>query len=1073
MLYRMDIAIVQLRDDKTYCAHESIILEKWKTEKTYETVRASAKSFSETFKFVDGPPFVSGTLHLGHLLIGGLKDAVLKHQYKSGKESTNRLGYDCHGLPSESLVQKQLNVTTKADIEAIGLAKFNKVCKDTVNSLANSWEPIYDSIGRWADFTNTYKTMDLPFMESVWWCFSQFWKKGLVFRGSKVMPYSFSCMTPLSNFEAGQNYKDIKTETIYVSFPLKDDANRSLVAWTTTPWTLVANVALCVNPDLLYVLCTDSDGKEYIVGEPSVANLKKEFVSVVPFKKGSEMVGMEYVPLFTNLDFKYHKVLADTYVKNSSDIGTCIVHLAPAFGEDDYNVCAAAGIVDYKMIDSLCPIDESGKYTSIMGDLSGMLVFDASKKIIKDLRTRGHIARQQTYEHSYPHCYRSDTPLIYRATSSFFIDVPEIKDRMMELNATINWCPPEVGSNRFHNWLKDAKPWCVARNRYFGTGIAVWESEDEEEMMCIGSVDELMEHAVNLTERPTDIHPEFINDIILKSPTSGKLLKRVPFVFDCWFESGCVPYAQIHYPFENKELIDDCGDYLCDFIAEGLDQCRGWYYTLMVLSTVISNKPPAKIIMCTGLILDETGLKFSKKYGNFVDPSELITKYGADVLRLYLLSSPVIHAEPLLFSEKEVLKVKQRIIPYVNSVKFFIEHYINFTRTHDPSLVQYLETNQDDLNIMDQWILERCTQLKSSVIRHMDNYTVDKACQQLIDFVEDLTNWYVKFNRDRLKGLCGVDDWKTSLSVLFTVLIDYVVFSSSFMPFLSEHLFTHLKHIDPTRFTYDSVHLMAYPTSHHDYHISEVFERLQNLTRMIRSLRDSSPSHTSVKTPIKQCTVYHHTQTYLDSIKPLITLIQDEVNVIDFVFEVLNDSQNCFVGKPNNKSIGTKFRKNAGTVRTFIETLTQDQLKWFHDEVLSGTSPTFTIPDVGDVTTDELSVSVERKVETNPSIKYLQGENTMISADMTYDIVTHNLYQARLFTVMIQNTRKEMMLRPWNKINVFVSGENAKEIEKMNTYFVGRLGTPVCATDESYEKTYDWELFDGTIVKIGYVVCVV
>jgi len=1051
-----DQVFKQLPHDKTYCLHETDVLHFWKESNVYQQIIDDENDDTkEVFNFIDGPPFANGALHMGHLGVGSIKDAYQKHNHKLGKKCLNKLGYDTHGLPIESTVCKKLNLGNSAEIEKLGIGEFNKVCKETINSFANSWEPLYDIIGRWANFKNVYKTMDLEFMETVWWCFNQLWKKNLIYKGYNVMPFSYGCQTSLSNFEAGQNYKDITTRSIYVTFQLKNTNNRYLVIWTTTPWTLSSNLAICVNPELNYVLCIDDNNKEYIVGEVSVKNLQKEFTKIEPFGKGSDLVGLEYIPLYDNvISMKYHKVVSDKYVKDSDEVGTGLVHLAPAFGDDDCRICLYNKILTDKELDQVCSIDDEGKFTT--GQYKGMLVFDSDKFVIKDLKSKNVVLREQHYEHKYPFCYRTDTPLIYRATDSIFIDVPQIKDDMLALNAQINWHPKAIGENRFANWIDTAKPWCVNRKRFFGTPIPIWISE-RGEMLCVGSIEELMMYSYIAIDTPTDLHPEFINKIILKSPITGDLMTRIPDVFDCWFESGVVPYGQIHYPFENKEIIDNNhSQYLCDFVVEGLDQTRGWFYTLLVMSTALSNKAPFKNVICSGLVLDKDGRKISKKYGNYIDPAELIQKYSADVLRMYLLGSPLVRAEPLKFAESDVTKLKQRIIPLINGVKFFLEHFMNFTNKG------FTLNKINSAHIMDIWILDKVHKLRHSIVLYIDNYQIDKAIMLAIEFIEDITNWYIKFNRDRLKGLCDHDEWNLSLLTLYTVFMEYINCCSPFMPFLSEHLYQHLKMIIPNKFTKSSIHQMLYNNVVDciDSKVSQSFSGLQTLVKMIRLVRDNnSKTHPSIKIPILSCTIYHNNQQYLNELKSIIDIIQDEVNCLEFYFELSSENITELKIKPNNRTLGMKFRNDMPKIKQMLAELDQNFLSEHTN---------FDTLTVGDFVLDKNDfeiVKVNKNNEQDHNLCSYELDGIKITANMKYDNVTHELYQIRKFVINIQNIRKELGLRPWN--DIMLIGQKTCQLigifDKYNSYVQSRLKTSIAFTSIDVLKyTFVWENFDGS-----------
>lgn len=783
--------------DSTYAGHEAHVANFWTNANIDELIRQVDLTNAEEFRFTDGPPFVSGSLHMGSLSISFIKDTVLRYQRMHGKRCTNKIGFDCHGLPSENMVMKLLNLNSKKEIEEYGVDKFIEKCIATIHEYSNSWKPTYDRIGRTVDFNNQYKTIDKNFMEIVWWIFKEIHRQNLVYKAFKVMPYSYACETPLSNFEAGLNYKQITTNSVYVKFQFKESPNTFFIIWTTTPWTLTSNVALIVSPTIMYVKCYTKIGEVYVLSENCQNNLKLEFDKVEQIGLGSTLKGIEYLPLFNYMNFTYQKVLVDNYVQDTPEIGTGIVHASASHGVDDCRVCLENNVIDSRDLHKTCLVDSTGKFIAGMGELSGKIVFDTNRTIIQMLKQSNMLVLTQNYMHQYPFCYRTDTPLLYKIVSSHFIAVSQIKDQLVAMNDKINWSNPEIGQKRFRNWIADAKDWCVSRNRYFGTPIPVWESDDGEESIVIGSIDELVQLA-GLTERPQDLHLHTIGNITIISPTSEKVLHINRAMFDCWFESGVVPYGQHHYPFENANIFDN-QDYLCDFVAEGLDQTRGWFYTLLVISTIISRKPPFKNVICTGLILDKTGQKLSKRNGNFVDPNILVDKYGADVIRLYLLSSQLINGEPLMFNEEEVHNVCKRLIPFLNVMKFYCEQKTIFkaelVSCKEQNLtIDYITTasNHQVQDITDMWILTKLANLKENVEQHMNLYHIDNAVCQLIDFIEDMSNWYIKISRDRFKGKDGIREQQLSLSVLYTVLYDYTLLIAPFAPFLSEHCYQYL-----------------------------------------------------------------------------------------------------------------------------------------------------------------------------------------------------------------------------------------------------------------------------------------
>lgn len=625
------------------------------------SLKISSQAKRPLFTFYDGPPFATGLPHYDHLLSGSIKDIVTRYACQLGFHVERRFGWDCHGLPVEYEIDKSLGITGKDQVLQMGIPAYNDACRSIVLRYTSQWEATVKRVGRWIDFKNDYKTMDPSFMESVWWVFSQLFEKGQVYRGYKVMPYSCACNTPLSNFEANQNYKDVQGPSVYPLFPLKDseekrrifgEAEISLIAWTTTPWTLPANLTLCVNPALEYVLVQEEGGKCYLLLEKACSLLFKS-AKVVSKHSGASLKGLAYEPLFSNYcngtyTGAFH-VLCDAYVTDES--GTGIVHQAPAFGEDDFRVCLENGIITNE--DVPCLLNDNGKFTGEFPQFQGLFFKDADKEVIKAVEGLGRMLFKTTLTHPYPFCWRSDTPLIYKAVPSWFVRVRGIIPQLLTNNAKTYWVPESVKEKRFHNWLENAHDWAISRNRFWGTPIPLWRSDDWEEIVCINSVAEL--ERLSGVKGIKDLHRETVDSITIPSSKGKGQLKRVEEVLDCRFESGSMPYAQQHFPFENKETFEDA--FPAHFIAEGLDQTRGWFYTLMVLSTHLFNKPPFQNLIVNGLVPAADGKKMSKRLKNYPEPTLIIDAYGADALRVYMINSPVVKAENLRFKEEGVKAV--------------------------------------------------------------------------------------------------------------------------------------------------------------------------------------------------------------------------------------------------------------------------------------------------------------------------------------------------------------------------------------------------------------------------------
>eukprot|EP00002_Diphylleia_rotans_P038380 TRINITY_DN871_c0_g2_i3.p1 TRINITY_DN871_c0_g2~~TRINITY_DN871_c0_g2_i3.p1 ORF type:complete len:1086 (-),score=232.87 TRINITY_DN871_c0_g2_i3:2461-5718(-) len=908
---------------------EEKISEYWdKIDAFQKSLRLSKEANRPEYSFYDGPPFATGLPHYGHILAGTIKDIVTRYAHQTGHHVERHFGWDCHGLPVEYEIDNKLGIKSSEDVEKMGISAYNAECRAIVMRYSSEWEKTVKRMGRWIDFQNDYKTMNLSFMESVWWVFKQLFEKGLVYRGFKVMPYSTACHTPLSNFEANQNYKEVSDPSVVVTFPLVDEPDVSILAWTTTPWTLPSNLALCVNPDFEYVRVIDNATKStYIIARLRLEQLyksEKEY-TVIGSCTGSELVGKKYQPLFPYFYEEYaasaFRVIADGYV--TSDSGTGIVHCAPAFGEDDYRVCLAHDVI-HKGENVLCPVDDNGNFTSQVPEFAGKHVKAADKEIIKHLKTANRLVSQGTLVHSYPFCWRSETPLIYRAVPSWFVRVEDIKEKLLHNNTLSRWVPEFVQEKRFHNWLRDARDWAISRNRYWGTPIPIWANEDFSEVIVVGSVEELEQLS---GKRPTDLHREFIDDIVIPSKkTPGTFLKRVTEVFDCWFESGSMPYAAIHYPFENKERFEHI--YPADFIAEGLDQTRGWFYTLLVLSTALFDKPPFKNLIVNGLVLAADGKKMSKRLKNYPEPTLVIDEYGADAIRLYLINSPVVRAEPLRFKIEGVRDVvKDVFLPWFNAYRFFTQNARILSKTTGKAFVRDPTIAYQSSNIMDKWILASTQNLIAYVREEMAGYRLYTVVPRLVKFIDQLTNWYVRFNRKRLKNAFGEEDCRSATSTLFEVLYSLCLLMAPFTPFLVEMMYQNLKLALSPEDQFESVHFGLIPevkTEALDARIEEAVSRMQDVIVIGRAIRDRK--NLPLKTPLRSVTVVHRDAVYLGDIVNLSSYIKEELNVRDVN---TTSDENRFISlsaETDNKALGKRLGKELKAVSQAVAAFTHDQI---------------------------------------------------------------------------------------------------------------------------------------------------
>ena len=755
---------------------EKGILNFWEQDKTFEK-SVHNRDGAEEFVFYDGPAFANGTPHYGHIMVSYVKDAVARFQTMNGKKVERRIGWDCHGLPAEMSAEKQLNVSGRKQIEAFGVEKFNDFCRSDVFKYSNIWVDTLKRIGRWVDFGNDYKTMYPSFMESVIHNFKTLYDKGLIYEDYRVLPYSWAAETPLSNFEVNLGYRDKTDNAITVMFKLEN--GKKILVWTTTPWTLPSNLMLAVGKDIDYAVMSE-DGQDYIIAEARLGSYKKQLENAQQTGKlkGSDLVGMSYEPMFpyfTHLKEKgAFKVLAGEFV--STEDGTGVVHIAPGFGQDDFDVCRQYD----ENFPVVCPVDEAGKFTAEVPDYEGKQVFETNEPIMLWLKENHLLVKKEQYTHTYPYCWRTDTPLIYKAMSSWFVKVTDFRDEMVKNNQEINWIPGHIKDGRFGKWLEGARDWSISRNRFWGTPIPVWKS-DNPKFPRIDVFGSLAEIKAATGVDVTDLHKPYIDNVVYKNPDdpSGQtMMRRVSDVFDCWFESGSMPYAQVHYPFENKEWFEN--HFPADFIVEAIDQTRGWFYTLTVLSTALHNKPAFKNCICTGLLMAEGGQKLSKRLKNYPDPNDILETIGSDALRWFLISSPVLKGGNVSVDKdgKEIAKAARKaLIPFWNAYYFF-------TLYANAEGIQAHEISSSN-DVLDSYILAKLKALVSAVKTDMNAYEIARACVQVEDFLEILNNWYIR--RSRARFWDGED--LSAFNTLYTVLVNVAKIAAPLMPFMSEFVY--------------------------------------------------------------------------------------------------------------------------------------------------------------------------------------------------------------------------------------------------------------------------------------------
>ncbi|MBT5483831.1 MAG: isoleucine--tRNA ligase [Gammaproteobacteria bacterium] len=1016
---------------------EHEVLNFWEKENIFQQSLEQSKD-NPPYIFYDGPPFATGLPHHGHLVGSTLKDIIPRYYTMKGFYVQRRFGWDCHGLPIEHEIDKSLGMSASEAVEKLGVKGYNDECRGIVQRYTKEWQKTITRIGRWVDFDNDYKTMDPSFMESVWWVMKQLWEKDLIYRGVKVVPFSTALGTVLSNFEAGSNYQDVQDPAVTVLFKIKDE-DAYLSAWTTTPWTLPSNLALCVNEKITYVKVRDEElGKDiYLAQERLEAIAKHKTLEVLSEHSGSELVGKKYEPLMPYFADKVDEgafvVVADGYV--TTETGTGIVHQAPAFGEDDFRVMKAHGITAL-----VCPVDLEGKFTEEVSDFAGVYVKDADKDIIRKLKEEGKLYIQEVYQHSYPFCPRSDTPIIYRTIPSWYVKVEQIKERIAANNQQINWVPGHIRDGRMGNWLDNAIDWCISRNRYWGTPLPIWINDETDNRICIGSIDELEKYSGT---RIDDLHREYVDDLSFTIEGEAGVYRRVEEVLDCWFESGSMPYAQLHYPFENQTLFE--AGFPAEYIAEGLDQTRGWFYTLLVLSTALFDKPSFKNVIVNGIVMAEDGKKMSKRLQNYTAPDILMEEFGADALRLYLINSGLVKGEEQRFTDSGVKDmVRRALLPWYNSFKFLqtyasIDHWKADTHHLIPE------------NITDQWILSRLQTLKKNVSKEMAEYKLYNVVPALFEFIEDLTNWYIRLNRSRFWVEEMTAEKHAAYQTLYTTIRELTVCMAPFAPFLSEHIYQELAvFAGDTATRHKSTHLCHYPVAEQDLEqpvLEQAVSRMQNIILLGRQKREQVKIKTKI--PLSCLTIIHEDQTMLDEISRLESYIESELNVKSIVYSTDEDKYIKLFAKPNSPVLGKRFGKEFNKFRQQIQDLNATQLNTLQEEgsiTLGGES----------FSTEDILVFREAKEGTEAL------SNRFISIDMNCelndDLINEGL--AREVINRIQKTRKDIGLNVTDRIIVhyFANDALAVAIEKHREYIAKEtLSTDFIKQDTASEHSFDVE----------------
>ena len=1003
---------------------ETSILEEWKKQdilnKTIEN-----RTGKDNWVFYDGPATANGMPGLHHMVAKFLKDSFCKYQTMKGKRVLRKVGWDTHGLPVEVNVEKKLGFTGKSDIEKFGIEKFNKLCKETVWENETAFRKLTDEMGQFIDLDNRYITYDNDYIETEWWILKKFFDEGLFYEGVKIMPWCPRCGTGLASHEVAQGYKEVTANTVVVPFKLKDKDEYFLV-WTTTPWTLISNVALCVNPDEEYVKVL-SKGYKFILAKALASSVLGDEYEVLETYKGKDLEYTEYEQLIPSLEVsgKAFFVTCDNYVTMSD--GTGIVHIAPAFGEDDAKVGK-----NYKL-PYVNPVGEDAVYTD--GLWKGMNIFEADLEVVKWLAANDKLFKKQKMVHDYPHCWRCDSPLVYYSRPSYYLEVTKLQDKIIEENKKVNWFPTFVGEKRFGNWLENMNDWAISRNRYWGTPLPLWRCSCGH-MEMIGSREELAEKAIEKVDPKTiDLHRPYVDDIHIKCPECGKKMSRTLEVIDCWFDSGAMPFAQYHYPFENKELWES--QYPADFIAEGIDQTRGWFYSLLVLGVFVTGKSPYKNVLVNELLLDKNGQKMHKSKGNAVEPFTIMHKYGADTVRWYLpYVSPT--WTPIKFDEEGLKEVHSKFFNPLKNTYSFFEMYANT----DGIDITKCDVPVKDREEIDKWLLSKYNKLVKVVTDAFDKFDLNIVVKEVTNFVsEDLSNWYIRRNRDRFWS-SDLDNSKKSVYITtYEVLTGLCKLCAPVIPFTTEEIYKDLT-------KEESVHLADFPVCDEsliDEKLEEKMDLVRDLISLGRNVREENK--VKVRQPISEVVLDGKTKKVLND---LVDLIKEELNVKEVVFENdLSKYMNYFV-KPNFKEVGKVFGSNIKEFANKLESLsTEDILKLENNETVSMDIAGTTY----DVTKDMVDIRISSKEGFNVGSE--NNNFVILNTTLTEDLILEGL--ARECVSKVQQLRKSSDFNIVDRINLYYSGDEDfdKAIEKFEKYIKDETLSLSITKDDNLTESFD------------------
>lgn len=985
--------------DLSSVEREKAITAFWKEHDIFQKSMQNREG-QENFTFFDGPPTANGKPHIGHVLTRAVKDLIPRYRTMKGYHVLRKAGWDTHGLPVELEVEKQLGISGKPQIEKYGIEDFIKKCKDSVFTYQSEWEEMSDRVGFWADMDDPYVTYHNDYIESVWWALRQIWDKGLLYKGHKIMPYCPRCGTSLSSHEVAQGYKDIKENSLIVKFKIPNKENEYILAWTTTPWTLPSNVALCVNPGETYVKVQAEDGSAYILAKALVKNVFGDAeVQEIEAYRGTDLCGMEYEPLYTFVkpDSKAYYIIADNYV--TMDDGTGIVHIAPAFGEDDSRVCKENGLP------FICHVNTQGKFIPETGEWSGLFVKDTDKLIIRDLKERNQCFSVIPFAHSYPFCWRCDTPLLYYACDTWFIKMTAVRDQLLKNNETVNWLPDNIKHGRFGNFLENIIDWGLSRSRYWGTPLPIWECGCGHRHV-VGSIQELKEMGINCPE-DIELHKPYVDQVKLRCPECGGEMTRVPEVIDCWFDSGSMPFAQWHYPFENKEKFEE--NFPANFISEAVDQTRGWFYTLMAISTLLFDKAPYKNVIVLGHVQDDKGVKMSKHKGNVILPMDILNAQGSDAVRWYFYSNSAPWL-PNRFSAKNVSESQRKFLGTLWNTYAFYVLYAEIDQ-FDPTRYRLEDCK---LTVMDRWILSKLNHVIDNVDKNLDSYRITEATRAITEFTDELSNWYVRRCRGRFWGSALSEDKIAAYMTLNTTLVTFSKVCAPFIPFMTEEIYQNLV-LSVDASAPESVHLCDFPKAQADFDNPEI-EQEMDAIRKIVMLGRACRNEANIKNRQPLSKLYIQTENKVNAAYN--DIILEELNVKEVAF---TDQASDFITyhfKPQMRTVGPKYGK---LMRPIFDEIAKMDGAAVMDQLNSGEPLTLTV--------DGTEVSIGKE---DVLIETLQKDGFVSTSDQGFTVVLDtNLTDAliaegfeREFISKVQTMRKDSGFEVTDHIHVCYFGSD-------------------------------------------------